>query len=220
MLKLDVYKIAIIMFPRYFFEIILYLMAGIFLLYYFDSNFLDKNLAKITILFLFLWKSIPLFFNFFRQAGILLANKDSFEKIMQTLKLFSREKNSKIKSINDFNKSIEFRKVTFQFENIKKFEYNLKFNKGDKILLEGPSGSGKSTFLNILTGLLSDFKGIISLDNNNYDIKTYNPKFFGYVIQQPFLFSGTIFENVTFQNSKSKRLKNNSKLKKYMKYVS
>ena len=31
LLKLDVYKIAIIMFPRYFFEIILYLMAGIFL---------------------------------------------------------------------------------------------------------------------------------------------------------------------------------------------
>lgn len=217
LLKLDVYKIAIIMFPRYFFEIILYLMAGIFLLYYFDSNFLDKNLAKITILFLFLWKSIPLFFNFFRQAGILLANKDSFEKIMQTLKLFSREKNSKIKSINDFNKSIEFRKVTFQFENIKKFEYNLKFNKGDKILLEGPSGSGKSTFLNILTGLLSDFKGIISIDNNNYDIKTYNPKFFGYVIQQPFLFSGTIFENVTFQNLKSKRFINNFKLKKIYK---
>ena len=120
------------MFPRYFFEIILYVMIGIFLLYFLDSNFLNKNLAKITILFLFLWKSIPLFFNFFRQASILLANKDSFEKIMQTLKLFSSEKNSKIKSINNFNKSIEFKKVTFQFESIKNFEYNLKFNKGEK----------------------------------------------------------------------------------------
>ena len=214
LLKLDVYKIAIIMFPRYLFETILYLMIGIFILYFLDSNFLNKNLAKITILFLFLWKSIPLFFNFFRQASILLANKDSFEKIMQTLKLFSTEENSKIKPIHNFNKSIEFKKVTFQFESIKNFEYNLKFNKGEKILLEGPSGSGKTTFLNILTGLLSDFKGIISIDNNNYDIKTYNPKFFGYVIQQPFLFSGTIFENITFQNSKSK---NNVKLKKIYK---
>ena len=212
--KLDVYKIAIIMFPRYLFEIILYIMIGIFVLYFLDSKFLNQNLAKITILFVFLWKSIPLFFNFFRQASILLTNKDSFEKIMQTLKLFSKEKNSKIKSINNFDKYIEFKKVTFQFENTINFEYNLKFNKGEKILLEGPSGSGKTTFLNILTGLLSDFKGTISLDNNNYDIKTYNPKFFGYVIQQPFLFSGTIFENVTFQNSRSKRLKNNSKLKK------
>ena len=51
---------------------------------------------------------------------------------MQTLKLFSRRENSKIKSINNFNKSIEFKKVTFQFESIKNFEYNLKFNKGEK----------------------------------------------------------------------------------------
>lgn len=212
--KLDVYKIAIIMFPRYLFEIILYVIIGIFVLSFLDSKFLNQNLAKITILFVFLWKSIPLFFNFFRQASILLANKDSFEKIMQTFKLFSREKNSKIKSIKNFNKYIEFKKVTFQFENSINFEYNLKFNKGEKILLEGPSGSGKTTFLNILTGLLSDFKGTISLDNNNYDIKTYNPNFFGYVIQQPFLFSGTIFENVTFKNLKQKSIKKDNKLKK------
>lgn len=215
--KLDVYKISIIMFPRYLFEIILYILIAIFVIYFLDSNFLDENIGKITILIVFLWKSIPLFFNFFRQYSNILANKDSFEKIMQTLKIFSKEKNTQKNSIKIFNKSIEFKKVSFHFENIKNFEYNLKLKRGEKILLEGPSGSGKTTFLNILTGLLSDFKGSINVDNKNYDTKTYNPTFFGYVIQQPFLFSGTIFENVTFKDSNYKSFKKDSKLKQIYK---
>ena len=64
-----------------------------------DSTFLNQNLAKNhNFICIFMEIHSPIF-NFFRQASILLANKDSFEKIMQTLKLFSKEKIQKLNQL-------------------------------------------------------------------------------------------------------------------------
>ena len=81
-------------------------------------------------------------------------------------------------------------------------------------MLSGPSGSGKSTLLNILTGLITDFNGTIKIDENIFTNKNYNTNLFGYIIQQPFLFSGTIYENITFKKSNQ-----NSKLDKKFKKI-
>ena len=68
--------------------------------------------------------------------------------------------------------------------------------------------------LNILAGLISDFKGTIKIDQNIFTNKSYFTNLFGYIIQQPFLFSGTIYENITF-----KKTSKNSKLDKKFKKI-
>ncbi len=78
---------------------------------------------------------------------------------------------------------------------------NLTVNKGDKILINGASGEGKSTLLKIITGLYSNFNGEVYLTVNGKKITPNNIKgVYSYVPQDNMLFSGTIKENITFNN--------------------
>lgn len=90
-----------------------------------------------------------------------------------------------------------------QFSYIKEIVINIKYLEiyNNKIyMLSGPNGSGKTTLLKLLNGLLkvnSDnilFQGI-SIQNKNYNIIRKKSIF---VHQDPFLFSGTVYDNIVF----------------------
>ena len=213
--KLSINKSLYLYSPRYLFEMVLYIMIGIFVVNYLNQNFIIKNLPSLVVLFIFLWKSIPIFFNFFRQASNLLSNKDSYYKIMHILHLFSNN-NDKIKSnfSKKFNNFIKLKNVCFSYDQQKKFIFNLNIKKKQKILITGKSGSGKSTLLNILTGLISNFSGSIVIDNKSFTDKNYNTKLFGYVVQQPFLFAGTVYENISLKKIKKINSFEKNKLQK------
>ena len=90
------------------------------------------------------------------------------------------------------------KEVTFRYNNKKIFEdFSITIQKGSFVHLSGKSGIGKTTFLKILSGLLPPEKGFVKIDNslmsNSFD---FFP-FIGYVPQKPFLFKGTIKDNMT-----------------------
>ena len=89
------------------------------------------------------------------------------------------------------------------------YQFSFSIKKGEKIYLKGKSGSEKTTLLNIITGLLPFENGNYFIDNQKVDSNTIT-NFFGYVSQDPFLFEGTLFENIT---SGKKILNNKKKLK-------
>jgi putative ABC transport system ATP-binding protein len=64
----------------------------------------------------------------------------------------------------------------------------------------GPSGAGKSTFLRLLNRLDEPTEGIVLLDGQ--DTRTMNPRLLrqriGMVMQRPYLFPGTVAENICF----------------------
>ena len=66
----------------------------------------------------------------------------------------------------------------------------------------GENGSGKTTLLNILSGALVDYKGSILIDS--VELKELNKEWWrtqvAYVTQDPFLFKGTVRENVKLGN--------------------
>jgi ATP-binding cassette, subfamily B, bacterial len=70
---------------------------------------------------------------------------------------------------------------------------------GMSVALVGPSGSGKSTLLNLMAGLYKPVKGEISYDNRNLhemDLRSVRQQI-GIVPQHPFIFGGTVRENVS-----------------------
>jgi len=71
---------------------------------------------------------------------------------------------------------------------------------GMTVGLVGRSGSGKSTLLRLLAGLLEPTEGVISYDSTNIAELDYAQlrRRLGFVLQQPYLFSGTITENIAF----------------------
>jgi ABC-type multidrug transport system, ATPase and permease components len=77
---------------------------------------------------------------------------------------------------------------------------SLSIRKGEVIGLAGPSGSGKSTFVRALLRLNSAFEGDLRIGNVPINNVTRGEigRLFGFVSQTPFLFSGTIAENIAY----------------------
>ena len=98
---------------------------------------------------------------------------------------------------------IEFRNVIFSYEQEKGLtidNFSLNIRPGQKVALVGPSGSGKSTISNLLLRFYDVTGGVIRVDD--YDIRKLNLNSYrdniGIVLQEPFLFSGTIRDNIAY----------------------
>lgn len=97
---------------------------------------------------------------------------------------------------------IIFSDVCFEYEKDNPVLYNINFtcNPGDIIALLGSTGSGKTSLVNLLPRFYDPTSGVITLDG--VDITKYSRKFLrsqiGIVEQEPFLFSRSIRENITY----------------------
>ena len=79
---------------------------------------------------------------------------------------------------------------------------NLVINKGERVLIEGESGIGKSTFIKLLLGVYKPCSGELVLNGKDFycQVGEQTRNLFSYVPQQNLLFSGTIYDNLTFIN--------------------
>ena len=99
--------------------------------------------------------------------------------------------------------AIELHNITKRFGSVTANEkVDLEVKKGEILCLLGENGSGKTTLLNILSGALVDYKGSILIDS--VELKELNKEWWrtqvAYVTQDPFLFKGTVRENVKLGN--------------------
>ncbi|MBP3602606.1 MAG: ATP-binding cassette domain-containing protein [Lachnospiraceae bacterium] len=102
----------------------------------------------------------------------------------------------------DVEGDIEFRHATFGYKSYQPVleDLNLKIKKGEMIGIVGASGTGKSTLINLLMRLYEVDDGALLIDG--HDIKEIKSDKFhsqiGVVLQETFLFSGTILNNIRF----------------------
>lgn len=100
---------------------------------------------------------------------------------------------------------LAFRNVSFGYEGkevIKSANFTLE--KGKTYALVGPTGGGKTTTASLMARLYDPTRGQILLDGK--DIRAYSPsqraKKIGFILQEPFLFSGTVKDNILYGNEK------------------
>ena len=124
----------------------------------------------------------------------------SVDRVYEILDL-EEETEGKIKTFT-FNDSIEFKNVTFSYVEGKTVlnNFNLKIKKGEKIALVGKTGAGKTTIVNLLMNFHGAYTGQILIDGVDIrDIdKTQYRKLISMVLQDTWLFEGTIKENIVF----------------------
>ena len=100
-----------------------------------------------------------------------------------------------------FQKAIELKDVSFRYGDEWVLKgINLSVEKGQTVAFVGPTGSGKSTLIQLIARLYDIQKGEIFIDGKSIENYTINSlrKNFSFVPQKPFLFLGSIRENICF----------------------
>lgn len=149
-----------------------------------------------------------------RQLGEMKRSDIAGKRILEILELKDEYENDGTKEVN-ITGSIEFKDVSFKFSDstipvLNKI--NLKINAGETIAIIGKTGSGKSTLVNMINRMIEPSFGKILIDDIDIkEIKKANlRKQVIVVLQEPFLFSKTVAENIGITIEKSSNQNFNS----------
>lgn len=108
----------------------------------------------------------------------------------------------KAASIKNIDGNVEFKNVSFGYDESKTIinNFNANVKKGQKIAIVGPTGAGKTTMVKLLMRFYDVNNGEILIDGIN--IKNFKRSelrsLFGMVLQDTWLFSGTIIDNIKY----------------------
>jgi len=103
-----------------------------------------------------------------------------------------------------------FRNVSFQYPDGKKVLHNINFKleHGKTVAFVGPTGGGKTTTASLISRLYDPTEGEVFFYGK--DLRTFSPeelsKKIGFILQEPFLFNGTIRDNILYGNEGFKKL--------------
>ena len=149
------------------------------------------------------------FYNPLRQLAALWANFQvalaGWDRISQLLSLETNLhliENSKSETSKSF---LHFRNVSFRYPGGKDVlhKVNFELERGKTYAFVGPTGGGKTTTASLISRLYDTTKGTILLDGR--DIRSYTPeersRKIGFILQEPFLFSGTVRDNILYGNA-------------------
>lgn len=181
---------------------------GIAGLIYFAGGKVISKQIEFGMLYIFI-DYLQRFFNpildLTEKYNILQSSMASSERIFSLLddNSFIENKDQTVK-LDNIKGKIEFRNVWFAYEDenwvLKDISFTI--NPGETVALVGATGAGKSSIINLLTRFYDIQKGQILLDD--IDIKHIDKQrlrsYIGVVLQDVFLFSGTIRDNIRLNN--------------------
>ncbi len=129
-----------------------------------------------------------------------LAGLDRTEELMN--QVTEADEKDRTIQLSELKGNMKFNNVSFAYEEDKDVLHNISFEakSGDVIALVGSSGSGKSTIAGLAASFLNPDSGTITIDGNDLskvDLTSFR-QFLGVVLQDDFLFEGTIRENILF----------------------
>ena len=125
------------------------------------------------------------------------------DRIREVLQMTTEDEEDRSKSaLPDVRGEIEFENVRFEYEENVPVLKGVSFlaEAGTTTALVGSSGSGKSTILSLVLNFIQPNSGIVKIDGKDLQtvkLRDYR-RFLGVVLQDNFLFDGTILENVRF----------------------
>ncbi|MFT4902869.1 MAG: ABC-type multidrug transport system fused ATPase/permease subunit [Thalassomonas sp.] len=165
-----------------------------------EGTLTTGDFLSFTLLLGFMIAPIIQMSNIGSQLTEAFAGLDRTEELMN----MQSEANHEIRKV-ELNKiigDVEFKDVSFSYEKGKEVVHNISFQakRGTVTALVGSSGSGKSTIASLVASFVNPDSGVVLIDNNDISKVSLNSfrSQLGVVLQDDFLFEGTIRENIMF----------------------
>ena len=165
-----------------------------------EGTLTTGDFLAFTLLIGFMVAPIVQMSNIGSQLTEAFAGLDRTEEIMN----MQSEANNGYRTIDlkEIIGDVEFKDVSFSYEKGKEVVHNISFKavKGSVTALVGSSGSGKSTLAALASSFINPDSGVILIDGNDISKISLNSfrSQLGVVLQDDFLFEGTIRENILF----------------------
>lgn len=126
---------------------------------------------------------------------------ERFLEIMDAPVEIKDKPNAKV--LSDVQGNVEFKNVSFRYNDDNTnvlTRINLNIKKGDSVALVGPSGGGKTTLCNLIPRFYDTTEGSIYIDGTDIrDVTLASLRnSIGVVQQEVYLFSGTVYENISY----------------------
>lgn len=146
------------------------------------------------------WRPIMNLSSFYNTLITNFSAADRIFDILDMKPVIKNEENAK--KIGKIQGVVEFKDVNFSYdENAKVLkDINFKVNKGEKIALVGATGAGKTTIVSLLSRFYDPTSGEVLVDGKNIknvDLESLRSQM-GIMLQDTFLFSTTIMENIRY----------------------
>jgi len=173
--------------------------------YMIQGEITPGDFLQFTFLLAFMVAPIVQMSNIGSQLTEALAGLDRTEELM-SMEAEEDDTNRTIE-LENFKGDLIFNDVSFAYEDNKEVLHNIDFKapSGSVVALVGSSGSGKSTIAGLSATFLNPQSGIITIDGKDVSkvkLQSFR-KHLGVVLQDEFLFEGTIRENIMFPRPKA-----------------
>lgn len=176
------------------------------LIYIFASTFLSGEMALTVGAMYLLVDYVSRFFNplldIVSQLNVLEQARVASVKVFELLDENSEKEDSG--RLQNFNGNIQFKNVNFSYDGENKVlkNINIDVSNGDTVALVGHTGSGKSSIINLLMRFYDPDEGEILFDGENTRMinKQNLRSVMSIVLQDPFIYSGTLFYNIRLNN--------------------
>lgn len=180
--------------------------VGTVLIYWYGIRFLDQGTVTVGVLVAFtgyvwrFWHPLNNLANFYNSLLVAMASTERiFELLDEKPDITDAEDAVEMPPIKG---EVTFDNVTFYYEPEKPVLENINFTvkPGETIALVGPTGAGKTTIVNLISRFYDTVEGRVLIDGVDIRGVVLHSlrKQMGVMLQDPFIFSGTIMDNIRY----------------------
>lgn len=198
-------------------SLLLHNITGIFrvilfigIVYYYAYSSFNNNIFGVTLgmVYLFINYTTDIIYriaDFTMGISTYVRAVGAAKNIQEILKL-EVEKDIDMQRTEDFRGNIEFKNLYFAYneDDYVLKDINLEIKENQTVAFVGHTGSGKSTIMNLVVKFYEPNKGVLKIGGK--DISEYSRKYLreniAIVLQDSFLFEGTLLENITTSGDK------------------